>query len=60
MSRRLVVGKGSNLLVADAGFPGIAVALGEAFAAVAVASTSVRAGGAASLPVVARRRCAPG
>ena len=32
----LVVGKGSNLLVADAGFPGVAVVLGEGFATVDV------------------------
>lgn len=51
----LVVGKGSNLLVADAGFPGVAVTLGEGFARVAVAGTVVSAGGAASLPVVARQ-----
>ena len=51
----LVVGKGSNLLVADAGFPGVAIVLGEGFAAVEVAGTTVRAGGAAALPVVARR-----
>jgi UDP-N-acetylmuramate dehydrogenase len=51
----LVVGKGSNLLVADAGFPGIAVVLGESFAAVRVEGTAVHAGGAAALPVVARR-----
>lgn len=51
----LVVGKGSNLLVADAGFPGLAIVLGEGFAAVDVAGTTVRAGGAAALPVVARR-----
>jgi UDP-N-acetylmuramate dehydrogenase len=51
----LVVGKGSNLLVADAGFSGVAVVLGEGFAAVEVAGTAVRAGGAAALPVVARR-----
>ena len=50
----LVVGKGSNLLVADAGFAGVAVVLGEAFAAVEVDGTRVRAGGAAALPVVAR------
>ena len=31
----LVVGKGSNLLVADRGFPGIAVVLADAFAEVA-------------------------
>lgn len=51
----LVVGKGSNLLVADAGFRGVAVTLGEGFAGVTVAGTVVSAGGAASLPVVARR-----
>ena len=51
----LVVGKGSNLLVADRGFPGVAVVLGDAFAAVEIDGTRVRAGGAALLPVVARR-----
>jgi UDP-N-acetylmuramate dehydrogenase len=51
----LVVGKGSNLLVADAGFDGLVLVLGEAFARVTVEGTDVRAGGAASLPVVARR-----
>lgn len=61
----LVVGKGSNLLVADAGFSGLAVALGDAFADVAVAPVegdlvSVRAGGAAALPVVARRTAGAG
>jgi UDP-N-acetylmuramate dehydrogenase len=61
----LVVGKGSNLLVADAGFPGLAVSLGEGFAVVAdprrpddldgTGMVVVRAGGAAALPLVARR-----
>ncbi|HEV7759719.1 MAG TPA: FAD-binding protein, partial [Acidimicrobiales bacterium] len=51
----LVVGKGSNLLVTDAGFPGLAVGLGEGFAATTVEGTTVRAGGAAALPVVARQ-----
>jgi len=51
----LVVGRGSNLLVADAGFDGVAVQLGEGFAAVEAEGTTVRAGGAAALPVVARR-----
>ena len=51
----LVVGKGSNLLVADAGFPGVAVVLGPAFAEIAVDGTRVEAGGAAALPVAARR-----
>jgi UDP-N-acetylmuramate dehydrogenase len=56
----LVVGKGSNLLVADAGFDGLVVALGDGFAGVEVDGTSVRAGGAAALPVVARRSVAAG
>jgi UDP-N-acetylmuramate dehydrogenase len=51
----LVVGKGSNLLVADAGFAGLAVVLGEGFASVEVVGTTVRAGAAAALPVVARQ-----
>src|SRR4051795_8108279 len=56
----LVVGNGSNLLVADAGFAGLAVVLGEAFASVDIDGTTVRAGGASSLPVVARRTAAAG
>ena len=56
----LVVGKGSNLLVADAGFPGLALTLGDAFAEVEIEGTAVRAGAAASLPVVARRTVAAG
>ena len=56
----LVVGKGSNLLVADEGFAGLAIVLGEQFAAVEVSGTQVEAGAAASLPVVARRTVAAG
>jgi UDP-N-acetylmuramate dehydrogenase len=56
----LVVGRGSNLLVAEAGFPGIAVVLGEPYATVAVEGTTVRAGGATALPVLARRTAAAG
>jgi len=58
----LVVGRGSNLLVSDAGFDGLVLQLGEAFASVDMSPTPgpdgavvVRAGGAAALPVVARR-----
>jgi UDP-N-acetylmuramate dehydrogenase len=51
----LVVGKGSNLLVAEAGFDGVAVVLGDGFTAVDIAGARVRAGGAAALPVVARQ-----
>jgi UDP-N-acetylmuramate dehydrogenase len=58
----LVVGRGSNLLVADAGFRGIAIRLGGAFTDVEIdtARAVVRCGGAASLPVVARRTAAAG
>jgi UDP-N-acetylmuramate dehydrogenase len=56
----LVVGKGSNLLVADRGFDGLAVVLGDGFAAIDVDGTDVRAGAAAALPVVARRSVAAG
>lgn len=56
----LVVGKGSNLLVADRGFDGLVVQLGATFAEVTVEGDVVRAGGAASLPVVARKTAAAG
>jgi UDP-N-acetylmuramate dehydrogenase len=58
----LVVGKGSNLLVADAGFPGLAIVLGPAFAEIDAdpGSTVVRAGGSTSLPVLARRTAGAG
>jgi UDP-N-acetylmuramate dehydrogenase len=56
----LVVGKGSNLLVADRGFAGVVVALGDGLGAVSISGTTVRAGGAAALPVVARRSVGAG
>jgi UDP-N-acetylmuramate dehydrogenase len=55
----LVVGKGSNLLVADAGFPGLAITLAGDFAGIELLPDArVRAGGAVSLPVLARRTAA--
>jgi UDP-N-acetylmuramate dehydrogenase len=57
----LVVGRGSNLLVADRGFAGLAVVLAGEFEAIAPlveepdGTVSVRAGGAVALPVLARR-----
>jgi UDP-N-acetylmuramate dehydrogenase len=54
----LVLGEGSNLLVADAGFPGLVVRLGSGFDWVELGSASVRAGAAAKLPVVARKSAA--
>jgi UDP-N-acetylmuramate dehydrogenase len=56
----LVVGKGSNLLVADAGFDGLAVTLAGGYASTIdlLEGHRVRAGGAVSLPVLARRTAA--
>ena len=57
----LVVGRGSNLLVADAGFPGLAVTLGSGFAGItAVDGYQLRVGAAVQLPVLARRSAALG
>jgi UDP-N-acetylmuramate dehydrogenase len=65
-----VIGRGSNLLVADAGFDGLVVRLGSGFAGLALPDPGataqdtsagalphqiVRAGAALSLPVLARR-----
>jgi UDP-N-acetylmuramate dehydrogenase len=56
----LVLGNGSNLLVGDAGFAGLVVTLGPGFAGLAIEGTEVRAGGALSLPTLARRTAASG
>jgi UDP-N-acetylmuramate dehydrogenase len=56
----LVLGEGSNLLVADAGFPGVVVHLGAGFDWVEIRSSALRAGGAAKLPVVARKSAGAG
>jgi UDP-N-acetylmuramate dehydrogenase len=52
----LAVGRGSNLLVADGGFAGVAVVLDPvAFGAVDIDGSTVRAGGAVPLPALARQ-----
>ena len=56
----LVVGKGSNLLMADAGFDGVALWLGPGFDWVEIDGTKVSAGAAAGLPVLARLSAAAG
>ncbi len=56
----LVVGRGSNLLVSDQGFPGLVVTLGPGFEGLAVDGSEVTAGAALSLPVLARRTAAAG
>jgi UDP-N-acetylmuramate dehydrogenase len=54
----LVVGRGSNLLVADAGFPGLALVMGPWADSISVDGGRVVAGSAVSLPVLARRTVA--
>jgi UDP-N-acetylmuramate dehydrogenase len=56
----LVLGKGSNLLVADRGFQGLVVSLGSAFDSISIEGTRVWAGSGVSLPVLARRTAAAG
>jgi UDP-N-acetylmuramate dehydrogenase len=54
----VVVGRGSNLLVADGGFAGLAIVLRDQYASVDVDETLVTAGAAVTLPVLARRTAA--
>lgn len=59
----LVLGRGSNLVVADSGFDGLVVSLGGSFDEVDLdpgEPGTVRAGAAVSLPVLARRTAAAG
>jgi UDP-N-acetylmuramate dehydrogenase len=49
----LVLGKGSNVLVADAGFPGLVVRLGRRYRWAAREGTRLTAGGAMPLPALA-------
>ncbi len=53
-NRVLIVGRGSNLVVSDDGFDGLAIRLTGDFTAVEVEGTRVVAGGAAPLPRLAR------
>ncbi len=58
----LVVGRGSNLLVADAGFPGLGLVLDGTFDGLDLHADpgTLRAGAAVALPVLARRAAAAG
>jgi UDP-N-acetylmuramate dehydrogenase len=56
----LVLGRGSNLLVADEGFPGLALVLEGEFEEIGLEHDTVVAGGAVALPVLARRTAAAG
>lgn len=52
--RVLVLGRGSNLVVADGGFDGLVVRLGRGFNETGIRGTSITAGGAMPLPRLAR------
>lgn len=58
----LVIGRGSNLLISDGGYVGIAITLASLGAGIDIdeATCCVHAGGAVALPVVARRTVAAG
>jgi UDP-N-acetylmuramate dehydrogenase len=55
-----VVGSGSNLLVADAGVPGLVLKLDRELARIEPDGTRIRCGGGARLPAVAARSAALG
>ncbi len=50
----LIIGNGSNVLISDKGFRGVVLKLGEFFETIEIQDTTVKAGAAAKLPVVAR------
>jgi UDP-N-acetylmuramate dehydrogenase len=58
----LVVGRGSNLLIADAGFTGIAIGVGDLDATIDIdpADATVTASAGVALPVLARKTAAAG
>ena len=58
----LVVGRGSNMLVADRGFPGLAIGLADLDATIdiEVATARVTASAGVALPVLARKTAAAG
>ena len=56
----LVIGRGSNLLVADSGWPGVTLHLGGEFRRITVEGTELEAGAATPLPALASRSAAAG
>lgn len=49
----LVVGRGSNLVISDDGWPGVAIRLSSGFSFVEPAGDGLRAGGATAMPLLA-------
>jgi UDP-N-acetylmuramate dehydrogenase len=56
----LVLGRGSNLLVSDEGWPGVVLRLGPGFRGIEIAGTTVVAGAAEPMPSVATRTAQSG
>ncbi|MDA2983780.1 MAG: UDP-N-acetylmuramate dehydrogenase [Actinomycetota bacterium] len=56
----LVLGRGSNLLVGDAGWPGVVIRLGAGLRGISIEGTTVRCGGAEPMPSVAVRTAQAG
>ena len=56
----LIIGNGSNLLIADTGFDGLVVRLGKGFEEIEINDTQVKAGAAVKLPVLARKTASVG
>jgi len=56
----LVIGRGSNMLVSDSGFPGLAICLSGEFGATRISGTKVTAGGAVGLQALARETASGG
>jgi len=54
----LIIGRGSNMLVADAGWPGIVLHLGQHFRRIEVEGQQLEAGAATPLPSLAARSAA--
>lgn len=58
--RMLILGRGSNLLVGDEGWPGLVLRLGSGFRGITVDGPKVVAGGAEPMPAVAVRSAQSG
>ena len=56
----VIIGNGSNLLIADTGFDGLVVRLGKGFEEIEINDTQVKAGAAVKLPVLARKTASVG
>ena len=56
----LVLGRGSNLLISDAGFAGVALSLADWADRIELDGVDVQSGSAVALPVLARRTAAAG